>query len=130
TDNKKYLNWRWLADALLNSVFLNLPDSFLTTLLQKDYDFPVLSEVHVQRFKETLVQHVDIELVSFLQGATEDMIASRLGVSANDSLDKLGDNRHPKLAERRLRNNLNQRHHRSPAMQLLKSEPATLASET
>jgi hypothetical protein len=126
SDPREYTRWLSLAEALLDTVLLGLPDSFLTTLLRNEYGCQDLNERDVRRLRQILVNDVAYELAPFLEDITSEVVAARLGLTVNEELRQFLNPDHPAVTGPTLRNAL--KRHRRPITRLLRSAQAQSGS--
>jgi hypothetical protein len=123
SDPEQYSDWLKRTSALLDTVLLGLPSNLLTALLRNEYCLETLREQDVRRLQLALVR-VAYELESFLEDATADVVASRLGLSANEELPQFMNMEHLEVTGSTLRNDLQKRRRRKPVMRRLQSAAA------
>jgi hypothetical protein len=121
SDPEQYGDCLKRTNALLDTVLLGLPPNYLTSLIRNEYGLETLEEQDVKRLQQSLVHKVAHELQSFLEDATADVLASHLGLSANEELRRLVNAEDLDVTGPTLRNDLQKRRQRKPVMRLLQS---------
>ncbi len=116
----EYYYWLGLANTLLETAPLGLPNEFLTRLLQLEYGLEDLTESEVLRLQRVLADGVAYEVRGFQEDATFDLVTARLGLTVNDGLRRFIDIEHPEASGAALRNALSRRRGRMPVNKILK----------
>jgi hypothetical protein len=120
-DPGTYDGWLRLTNALLETAPLGLPVEFRLRLLRNDHDLNRLDRNSLERLHGLLVKKVAWELEGFLEDATFDVVATQLGLNANEGLRRLVNADHPGVTGQTLRNDLRRRRHRKPVLSSLRS---------
>lgn len=102
----EHQRWRQLAKALLETAALGLPSSLLERLLANEYGLWEIPETKLRRLQSALLEDVVTELSVFQEDTALDMVTKGLGLSGNEGMQKLLNQRNPNSSDAALRNAL------------------------
>lgn len=122
-DPQQYGKWLLLANALLETAPLGLSSDLLVNLLRGDYGWE-FTEAEVQHYQRSLTESIAPELTLFLEDATQDLVASRLGLTSQESWQKLVPEHHPQTTGAAIRTALKESR-RHPLSKLLEARRGT-----
>lgn len=101
-----YWHWWLLTKAMLETAPLGLHDTLLGVYLEQDYGFDAIRVAEAERLKQVLVEHVIYELQDFLDDGVLYRLASVLGLTVAESVEKLAEKEYPETTDPALRRDL------------------------